>query len=258
MPWHDDPTHPFAGIAEKLKRADENIINLKGEIEGFLRECKYPAIPHPNDKSWQDAIDYHRSLETPLRFSVLIGEIIHHLRSCLDHIVWFFSSDEARAKPNNVAFPIIATVPPTKDELSRLERNIKGITNTRVRDIIFDLQPFHDGADACNHVLDVVHGMDRIDKHRELLLMVGNVANISFPAGTPIEVVELASSHTQGMPLSVAQMAMIGREIKKNHQVTPNVAFREFGKWKMQPVVSALQQLTDAVRNLVNLFATEI
>ena len=66
MAWHDDPKHPFAGIAEKLKRADENIINLKAEMERFFRECKYPTVPHPNDESWQDAVDYHKTLGTPL------------------------------------------------------------------------------------------------------------------------------------------------------------------------------------------------
>jgi hypothetical protein len=258
MAWHDDPTHPFAGIAEKLKRADENIVNLKTEIEGFFRDCKYPTIPQPNDKSWQDAIDYHRSLDVPLRFSVLNGEIVHHLRSCLDHLVWIFSSAKARAKPNNVAFPIIATVPPTKDELARIERNIEGISNTQVRDMIRDLQPFNDGANAGNHLLAVVHEMDRVDKHRELLLMVGGSANIVFPAGTPTEVVMLASSYTQGHPLTPSQLGMVGREIKKNHQVSPDIAFREFGKWKTQPVVPSLQQISNGIRAIMDAFSAEI
>jgi hypothetical protein len=257
MSWHDDENHPFAGIAKKLERADENIVNLKVEVERFFRDCEYPTIPHPNDQSWQDAIDYHKALTIPLRFSVLIGEIIHHLRSSLDHIVWHFSSAEARAKPGNVAFPIIATVPPTKDELSRLERNIKGITDTDVRDVIPKLQPFHDGVNAGNHVLAVIHEMDIIDKHRELLLMSGS-ADVTFPAGTPLEIVHLASRHTQGQPLSAAQMGMIGREIKKNHQVSPNIAFGELGKWKTQPVVPSLVKLMNAVDDVVELFAAEV
>ena len=252
--WEDDPKHPFAGIAEKLKRADENILNLKAEIERFFRDCKYPTIPKPDDESWQDAVDYHKSLEIPLRFSVLIGEIVHHLRSCLDHVVWLFSSAQARTKPGSIAFPIITTVPPTKDESSRLERNIRGISNTQVCDLIRDMQPFHDGVDAFNNVLAIVNEMDRIYKHRELWLM-GRSANVAFPAGTPTEIIRLMSRHTQGESLTTAQMAMIGREIKKHHDVTPDIAFGELGKWKTQPVVSALAQLRDDIHLIVDRLA---
>jgi hypothetical protein len=87
MAWQDDPEHPFAGIAEKLKRADENIVNLNGEISKFFAESEYPVIPKPDDKRWKEALEYHRELKVPKRFSVLGGEIIHHFRSCLDHIV---------------------------------------------------------------------------------------------------------------------------------------------------------------------------
>src|SRR6266704_2774678 len=45
MVWTTDPDHPFAGIAEKLKRADENIVDLHKEILRFFKICKYPVIP---------------------------------------------------------------------------------------------------------------------------------------------------------------------------------------------------------------------
>ena len=141
--------HPFAGIYKKLERADENIVSLNNEIVQFFKESKYPIIPDIRDKSWQDAVYYHRDLEVPKRFSVLAGEIIHHLRSCLDHIVWHFSSDAARLLHENaLEFPVFFTPPLTKDELSRYNRKIKGITQTKVLTIIERLQPYHRGTDA--------------------------------------------------------------------------------------------------------------
>src|SRR5450755_3842220 len=116
MLWHEDPDHPFAGIAQKLKRADQNIVTLRSEIDTFLKGGKYPTIPHPNDKTWQEATDYHRTKRIPVRFGVLTGEIVHHLRSSLDHIVWHFSSDEARLKAQNVVeFPVFAYEPLSAD-----------------------------------------------------------------------------------------------------------------------------------------------
>src|SRR6266700_1303769 len=107
MSWHDDDNHPFAGIAKKLERADENIVNLHNEILRFFKESKYPVIPDVKDKSWQDAVNYHRDLKISKRFSVLAGEVVHHFRSCLDHVVWHFSSDTAKLLHENaLEFPV--------------------------------------------------------------------------------------------------------------------------------------------------------
>jgi hypothetical protein len=35
----------FAGIEEKLKRTDENILNLQAEVSLFFQKCKYPVMP---------------------------------------------------------------------------------------------------------------------------------------------------------------------------------------------------------------------
>jgi len=72
----------FAGIAEKLKRSEENIYNLNSEIERFFEESDYPVLPENDRKTLLKAIEYHKNLVIPPRFSVLAGETIHHLRSC--------------------------------------------------------------------------------------------------------------------------------------------------------------------------------
>jgi hypothetical protein len=76
MLWKDDLTHPFVGIATKLERTYQNILNLQGEIDVFFKECKYPIVPNPHAQEWQDAVDYHRDLAIPVRFSVLFAGLI--------------------------------------------------------------------------------------------------------------------------------------------------------------------------------------
>jgi hypothetical protein len=47
-----------------------------------------------------------------LRFSVLAGEVIHHLRSCLDHLVWQLSSEPFRsAHSDRIEFPVYERAP---------------------------------------------------------------------------------------------------------------------------------------------------
>src|SRR5438552_2785214 len=103
----------FDGIEEKLERAHENIQNLKSEISRFFQECDYPVLPKLNDEKILEAIQYHKTLVIPPRFSVLAGEVVHHLRSCLDHIVWGMSDDASRFSRNSryIEFPILSTRP---------------------------------------------------------------------------------------------------------------------------------------------------
>src|ERR1039458_2121126 len=145
MQWTADSDHPFAGIATKIERADENIINLAREILQFFEKSKYPVFPNPDDQHWQEAVDYHCNLRIPKRFSVLAGEIVHHLRSSLDHIVWIFSNESARRLHENaLGFPILCELP-DKMKLSGFERQIQGVDKPSVRKLITDLQPYQSG-----------------------------------------------------------------------------------------------------------------
>jgi hypothetical protein len=257
MSWHDESDHPFAGISEKLKRADENIANLHGEIGKFFESCEYPILPDEDSKEWQEAVDYHSNLIVPIKLSVLCGEIVHHMRSCLDHIAWYFSSGtHRRDHENSIQFPIISTVPPTKDELSRYDRNIKGITNPNVRDLIYKLQPYKRGDKALDHPLCIIHDMERFDKHRELAI-IASCVSLSIP-GVVIEDLLTAFRYSQGAPLTPAERATAERTLQAHVKASPQIAFVKFGKRKTQPIVPGLQQLLNAVDKVVTLFADEV
>src|SRR5579884_4057403 len=121
------PEHPFAGIWVRLQRAEENIVNLEHEIYRFFQECKYPVMPDPKDQRWEEAIKYQTTLPIPKRFSVLAGEVAHHLRSCLDHIVWIFSNDSyRRERESSIQFPVLIE-PPDANALKKFERQVGGI-----------------------------------------------------------------------------------------------------------------------------------
>jgi hypothetical protein len=249
----DFPDHPFNGIFEKLKRADENIINLKAEIDTFIKTGKYPTIPHPDDETWQEAVDYHRSKPIPKRFSVLAGEIVHHLRSILDHIIWHFSDEGARAKPHNIEFPFFEKKPSDEKELTRYNRKIKGITNPRVRDLIEKLQPYNIGADDVDDFLLIVHDMDRFDKHRELTIVI-STAYVTVPPDRPELIKKLKLYKNKKLP--AMELIEVSRAIKDQGEVTPSISFRQFGKRPGQPIIPGLVKLFSEVRTVVELFGT--
>ncbi|HEX3571777.1 MAG TPA: hypothetical protein VHU44_13230 [Acidobacteriaceae bacterium] len=254
MTWHDDPTHPFAGIAEKLKRADQNIVNLDTEIKSFLQGGEYPVIPKPNTQGWEEALAYHRHKPIPLRFSVLTGEIVHHLRSSLDHVVWHFSDSAARAKPHSIEFPIFEIEPTEKNEIARYAGKVKGITNANVLRLIKEMQPYQVGSDVANHLLLIIHNMDRWDKHRELVIVDSGVS-LAIPPHM-VELQKMASLYAQG-ELPAFQQIELAYAIH-DYMVTPGISFREFGKHRPYAIIRGLSQLWNAASNAVGQFASEV
>jgi hypothetical protein len=173
-------THPFDGINEKLKRSSENIRYIESEVTRFFEESDYPVFPQDDKKLILEAIEYHRQREIPPRFSVLIGEVVHHLRSCLDHIAWHFSTLEYRRDHfRRIEFPVLEAPPGDKDTLKRYEGKIKGITISEARRAIEALQPYN-APDPVDSPLLILHNMDIWDKHRELVLCFGTGA-IAYP-----------------------------------------------------------------------------
>jgi|ERR1017187_5770589 hypothetical protein len=250
----ESPDHPFNGIFEKLKRANQNIVNLKSEIDTFIQKGKYPTIPHPDDKLWQEAATYHRDKIIPLRFSVLSGETIHHLRSILDHIVWHFSSEVVRRDFENVIeFPVLELRPSSKDKPRRYDRKIQGITNLSVIKLIAALQPYRAGADAADQPICIIHNMDRFDKHRELAIVDSCAVPVFAIPPHRNDLVRKVVLYSQGK-LPEADRPAVGYAIKNYANITPNVAFRKFGKREDQPVIPGLTQLADYMRDVVSRF----
>ncbi|OJV40969.1 MAG: hypothetical protein BGO25_14405 [Acidobacteriales bacterium 59-55] len=246
MAWHDDPTHPFAGIAEKVVRAEENILNLNAEIERFFNEGDYPAIPENDFENFSKAIEYHKNCVIPPKFSVLAGEIVHHLRSCFDHIVWHFSTGPQINKMP-VDFPVFCKKPIDKGDVTRFEGKIQKITNSDVRVLIERLQPYN-AADPMDDPLWLIHDFDIIDKHRELLLCLN--AGIRL---LPNEMKPIIESYERAHPeLDPAKIAF---HFKGYGVLQPCIAFRDFGKRKIQPATPGLLELLQYTVDVVGGFA---
>lgn len=233
----------FSGITEKLKRADEDIVNLHSEIDAFFQGCRYPVLPKDDDEKLLEAIQYHKALAIPPRFSVLIGEIVHHLRSCFDHVAWQFSSEQYRRDRFwKIEFPVFDKEPVEKDALSRYEGKVKGITNPAVLELIKALQPYK-APDATDAPIWIIHDMDIVDKHRELILCPSTV-RIEIPAS----LWPYADYDRNALPPEIED------DLYRNLKVVPQISFRNFGRREIQPVIPALKFLKDIVGEIVARF----
>jgi hypothetical protein len=243
-------SHNFSGIQEKLKRSHENIRNLESEIGQFFKSGKYVELPENDDNLLLEAIQYHKNRVIPLRFSVLAGEIVHHLRSCLDHVVWEFSMEaERRDHPKRIEFPVLEAEPTDKDSISSYERKIKGVVDTRVREIIERLQPYKSPNPIDNPLL-ILHKMDIVDKHRELVLCASTGAR-EIPMNNDIARI-LAKNESRISGDAAADLAL---NLKGHGKLVPQVAFREFGSRAIKPVVLGLAELNNYIVNVMEQFS---
>lgn len=161
------------GITAKIQRAEENIRNLNTEITAFL--SRNPNLYDIRGEFENGGLEYvvkgYGKPDIPLRFSVLAGEIIHHLKSVFDHLICALIVEQGGTPTAASKFPVCFKA----DKFIKTCQNgcINGVSDSAV-DIIEKTQPYH----AVNPATTVLGGLtewDNIDKHRLLILTVGIV-----------------------------------------------------------------------------------
>ncbi len=260
--------HPLDSARHRLERADQNIRDLHAEIIEFL--APYPPLGFSvinkevvfKDEDRQarfDVLREHAKQSAIPRFSVLAGEIIHHLRSAFDHVAWQLSCPEARLRfPNSIEFPVCAARPracswtPEETKHSRYCGKIQGILSVTALARIYGLQPYT-GTDRRNHPLLLIHDMDRFDKHRELVVTT-NIVQVDLSANV------FERFRTVKDPASGGQhilSLMWPPKVDMGGEIRAEIAFAKLGGRENEAIIQSLQDLLRFAVNSVELFAEE-
>jgi len=239
---------PFAGIDEKLERSRTHIENLKVEVDRFFQKSDYPVLPQKDVQLLLKAVKHLEQQKVPLRFSVLAGEIIHHLRSCLDHIAWTFSSEEYRTGENRkfIEFPILQARPRMEHRFTQYERKIKGITHPDVLATIERLQPYN-SPKPLETPLFILNDMDITDKHRELVLCIAG-GGIAIP---PDVFQRSIMRYMQGIITEAEGQA----ELQPYAQFVPSIAFRNSGNREPEAILPVLIELHNFIVRVMQRFS---
>jgi hypothetical protein len=254
------------GIRAKLSRANEHIDNLNLEIASFLGD-NYRIVAQCNVESRQYMFTAFGQPEVPPRFSVVIGEIVHHLRSCLDHLVTQLAAiGPGGGNANVLEFPICRTPETFRDSCER--GKIKGVTDIAAT-LIEELQPYRTSSPVERSSLLILHDLSRSDKHRLLVVVVAVVQMADRIAITAadreVEIIGMSPPIKPGV-----RPAKDGTEIFKiffGEKFDPNVqmkgnfgfqvAFGQDGPLKDGPVVEVMVTLRDAVVHSIQRFFPE-
>lgn len=155
----------------KIQRAEKHHSELAALIQKY-KPFRY--FVETNFKTGEKATFAKKDEEVTNQAAIIIGDIIHNLRSALDHTYWncteqFAKSDGER---KNIQFPITSNEKALKDSVLP---GLPSRVSQSFADALASLKPYRDGG---NRSLCLIHDLDVMDKHK-LLIPTGNFTKIT-------------------------------------------------------------------------------
>ena len=262
------------GCWAKIQRAEQSIGSLDNEIKAYFNnnQASYKIEgKHINDGT-QYAFIATGNPNPPLHFSVLAGEIIHHLRSSLDHLIHALILKNGGTPSNKNQFPICTTVEAFEDQCKR--GRISGASES-AEVLVRSVQPYtsHTPNDT---VLYAINDYNNQDKHRLLVVTttIGQIGkNITIGADAEIAKRQDRLGKTpnivgfgdpspkqickDGTIIFTINLAEAAPELTAEAEFVPELAFEQCGQVTNAPVTKVLSGLLAGTRHTLELFTKE-
>ncbi len=174
--------HRLEGCQLKLDRAYEHTETLYQAVQGFLRRNPHEPIPEvhvqpPEYVAWMKVRE-----DPPLRWGIIAGEVIHNLRSALDHLVHQLALANGKT-PGGISYPVL-TEDPGGPKVSDRTRSIWTNLEKRIHPddlaIIEDTQPYKGGDSGVGQTLLALNRLSNWDKHNAIHLSGSVLADSWF------------------------------------------------------------------------------
>ncbi len=225
-------------VRVKIERAKKHLQNLEAELIAFGKP-EFHAVTTDADSHVRD-LGKHRIL--PFDALTGAGDVIHNLRSALDHLacqlVWVGSGEEPSRR---VEFPIAKDAATYEREKAR---KVEGMC-PKVIKAIDTLKPYKGG----NEPLWRIHELDNIDKHRTLFTYANDCFLIAdwlreYSDGPYNIKAKTSDPHFSGI-------GVFDDEVEKNVEFEIDEAVSKAKITTGDPLLPSLTQLIDYVYNLV-------
>ncbi len=183
------PPTAMSGIVAKLQRVDHAISELREYEKQFseIGERLY-VIEKRFDKSTSRLIfEAYGHLPVDPQVPVVAGEVIHHLRSILDHLICLLAIENSGAYSRQLQFPICDTEGKFLADISN--GRLRGLSEP-AKALVRRYQPFHDEMPH-HHALWGLHKLDITEKHRAIYVTpaVTMVDEVLFDSPRPVSII---------------------------------------------------------------------
>ena len=173
-------------IHAKIRRAGDQIDSLTADMDRFCTDIRQSIVrevhDEPDEQVWVFRGETPRA---PIEWSLRVGEILHNLRSALDHLVSQLLLANGQKPTRQNAYPIAND----ESKWSRNRDRLKGVT-PRIETIVERLQPYTGGINLPFDVsaFGTLHTLCNIDKHQHLhrfLVRTSGIGPIDFGENHP-------------------------------------------------------------------------
>lgn len=235
----------------KVERSKIHAAELDAQLELFLASNPYRAIIDPDTRNKTKHLLIEQIAPTPRHLPLIIGDVIHNLRSALDHL----ASDLVmfqEASIDNVYFPTGSD----KDGFHEaLKRHIRKAGPAAIQSLS-KLEAYYGGDGA---ILRALHDLDLADKHRAIVptvnrAMVTNIRGTSpqghdiFFAGVNMSI-HNGRGDIMGMPNYF--------KVEFDEAKAADVSFGEPKMLGVKTVREATKEMTEAVIAVIDTFAND-
>ena len=256
---------PLDGCYAKLARAEFHLLELGVRVRDYLSSAPFRIVGEYDDTAHEYVMKAEQAADyppVPAELILIAGEVVHQLRSALDHLVWDLVVEQTGEPPPGTddGFPIFSTADGYN---RRAHQKVRGVS-AAAADLIKVWQPYHLGDRAEEELIWAVQALNNTDKHRlipvTLIYAFVGAVNMTVDNNPPVEILPwqefMRDALVDGM--EVARVAVAdGDRATFNVPVGVDIAFERVGDLRNHPVNDLLSKMTHHVGRLIHSFRPE-
>lgn len=238
------------GPRAKLDRARYHLDKLDESVQRFLNDKPYALVVEPDPDTGGELLRAKIPREGDDRFGPQIGDVVHNLRSGLDHAAFQLARLNRKQPNRSTGFPLCRSI---ESYATQGLPKIKEISKP-AQILIETFQPYH--ATDETEMLGVLHYLWNTDKHRTLLVTAALFAHMTGHIKGPTRLGPIiAASQRYGMlkngdvVLHLPPTVPPESKIEANLEAGFDIAFTEAGPATGQPVLVLLRDANDLIRD---------
>lgn len=253
---------PLAGVREKILRAAEHLDAFTAEVDTYAASGPYSIVrafeDHIPEQSSRPGLTWRARIDPPaptLRLGILAGDVVHNLRSALDHLAWAVvlqNGGEPSESYPATSFPILPNPLPSAGSSPKTLtfRAKSGAASAAAETILEMLQPYNSGQDLRTHPLWLLNQLWNIDKHRTLNVMTIDLGRIvmRFPDGRTAHATRRDVDDGTMVIWLLSEHPDFDADTQAQAEFSPSIAFRDAPGLGLDPFVPAPDLLAQLLR----------
>jgi len=174
-------TLALESVHAKIDRAEEHTHILKNEVSAWLTDHPYRLVRQVNSDSTRHGLVL-RVVRAPnlKRWSLIMGDAVHTLRSAMDHLVYAIARHELGSEPSDkLSKQLMFVIKDQPEDFRAAFWHIASL-GPDVRTAIESVQPYHRPHPQLPPLLALLRDLDDSDKHRLLSVILAQAIKGDF------------------------------------------------------------------------------